>query len=79
MSTSHIIAVLKISLIVQNVVGLQKTNEDLIVNSNVGVIRGLEASDGDYDMFMGIPYGKVDEANPFGVSYYLSYNISEHF
>lgn len=39
-----------------------------VVETKVGLIRGLKASDGDYDMFMGIPYATVDEANPFGVS-----------
>ncbi|XP_026749533.1 bile salt-activated lipase [Galleria mellonella] len=39
-----------------------------LVNSNAGLIRGLQASDGDYSMFLGIPYAKVNESNPFGVS-----------
>ncbi|CAH0592571.1 unnamed protein product [Chrysodeixis includens] len=41
---------------------------DPLVDTNVGLIRGLRASDGDYAMFMGIPYATVDEANPFGPS-----------
>lgn len=41
---------------------------DPLVDSKVGLIRGLRASDGDYSMFMGIPYATVDKSNPFGVS-----------
>lgn len=39
-----------------------------IVDTKVGRIRGIKATDGEYYMFMGIPYAKVDEENPFGVS-----------
>ncbi|KAI8439894.1 hypothetical protein MSG28_001357 [Choristoneura fumiferana] len=41
---------------------------DPLVDSKVGLIRGQVATDGDYSMFLGIPYAKVDEANPFGPS-----------
>lgn len=41
---------------------------DPLVDTKVGLIRGLAASDGDYAMFMGIPYATVDKENPFGVS-----------
>ncbi|XP_026739428.1 acetylcholinesterase-like [Trichoplusia ni] len=41
---------------------------DPLVDTKIGLIRGLRASDGDYAMFMGIPYATVDEANPFGPS-----------
>ncbi|XP_059061156.1 acetylcholinesterase-like [Achroia grisella] len=41
---------------------------DPLVESNVGLIRGLRASDGDYSMFLGIPFAKVNESNPFGNS-----------
>lgn len=41
---------------------------DPLVNTNLGLIRGVRASDGDYAMFMGIPYAKVNASNPFGVS-----------
>lgn len=41
---------------------------DPLVDSKVGLIRGQVANDGDYSTFLGIPYAKVDEANPFGVS-----------
>lgn len=41
---------------------------DLVVNTNVGSVRGLRAEDGDYAMFLGIPYADIDKNNPFGVS-----------
>ncbi|KPI91074.1 Carboxylesterase 4A [Papilio xuthus] len=44
------------------------TRVDPLVDTKVGLIRGLKAEDGDYSMFLGIPYGKVDENNPFGPS-----------
>lgn len=42
--------------------------EEWTVQTKVGRIRGTKAPDGDYFQFMGIPYGKVDDKNPFGVS-----------
>ncbi|XP_026739432.1 juvenile hormone esterase-like [Trichoplusia ni] len=41
---------------------------DPMVNTNVGLIHGLRATDGAYNMFMGIPYAIVNETNPFGPS-----------
>ncbi|XP_059061157.1 acetylcholinesterase-like [Achroia grisella] len=41
---------------------------DPLVESNAGLIRGLHASDGDYSMFLGIPFAKINESNPFGIS-----------
>ncbi|XP_063375332.1 esterase FE4-like [Cydia amplana] len=41
---------------------------DPLVHTNVGLIKGLKASDGDYSMFLGIPYASVDKENPFGAS-----------
>ncbi|KAL0901419.1 hypothetical protein ABMA27_006685 [Loxostege sticticalis] len=41
---------------------------DPLVDSKVGLIRGLTSSDGDYSMFLGIPYATVDPSNPFGPS-----------
>lgn len=41
---------------------------DPLVETKVGLIRGLRATDGDYSMFLGIPFGVVNETNPFGVS-----------
>ncbi|XP_026747784.1 bile salt-activated lipase-like isoform X2 [Trichoplusia ni] len=39
---------------------------DPLVSTARGLIRGLRAEDGDYDMFLGIPYAVVDEHDPFG-------------
>ncbi|XP_045782974.1 esterase FE4-like [Maniola jurtina] len=41
---------------------------DPLVNSPAGLIRGLRAGDGEYSMFLGIPYAQVEENNPFGTS-----------
>ncbi|XP_013163355.1 PREDICTED: esterase FE4-like [Papilio xuthus] len=41
---------------------------DPLVQTKKGLIRGVQATDGDYAMFMGIPYAKVNESNPFGTS-----------
>ncbi|CAK1592680.1 unnamed protein product [Parnassius mnemosyne] len=41
---------------------------DPLVSTKKGLIRGLQASDGDYSMFLGIPYARVNESNPFGPS-----------
>ncbi|XP_061706648.1 esterase 6-like isoform X2 [Cydia pomonella] len=37
-----------------------------IVHTPVGCFRGLRAQDGDYSMFLGIPYARVDPENVFG-------------
>ncbi|CAF4913083.1 unnamed protein product [Pieris macdunnoughi] len=41
---------------------------DPLVDTKQGLIKGLRADDGDYSMFLGIPYGRVDTENPFGES-----------
>ncbi|KAJ0179122.1 hypothetical protein K1T71_004834 [Dendrolimus kikuchii] len=41
---------------------------DPLVDTNTGLIRGLVSDNGQYAMFLGIPYGVVDKENPFGVS-----------
>ncbi|XP_045456185.1 esterase FE4-like [Melitaea cinxia] len=41
---------------------------DPLVNTKQGLIRGQNASDGEYSMFLGIPYAIVDENNPFGAA-----------
>lgn len=43
---------------------------DPLVDTQQGLIKGLRADDGDYSMFLGIPYAKVDGENPFGVSFW---------
>ncbi|XP_073967344.1 esterase B1-like [Choristoneura fumiferana] len=37
-----------------------------IVNTKLGIMRGKAATDGDYNMFLGIPYAKVNKTYPFG-------------
>ncbi|XP_068627366.1 bile salt-activated lipase-like [Battus philenor] len=39
-----------------------------LVTTKKGIVRGVKASDGDYSMFLGIPYGRVNISNPFGTS-----------
>ncbi|CAB3220798.1 unnamed protein product [Arctia plantaginis] len=39
-----------------------------LVKTSVGVIKGLKAEDGDYLMFLGIPFAQVDADNPFGAA-----------
>ncbi|KAH9633905.1 hypothetical protein HF086_009718 [Spodoptera exigua] len=39
---------------------------DPLVDTNVGLIRGLRADDGNYSKFLGIPYAQVNPDNPFG-------------
>ncbi|CAG4974645.1 unnamed protein product [Colias eurytheme] len=41
---------------------------DPLVDTKQGLIKGLRADDGDYSMFLGIPYAVVDGDNPFGVA-----------
>ncbi|CAH0731223.1 unnamed protein product, partial [Brenthis ino] len=45
-----------------------RTRLDPLVDTPQGLIRGLKVDEGDYSMFLGIPYAKVDENNPFGAS-----------
>ncbi|XP_041981445.1 acetylcholinesterase-like [Aricia agestis] len=40
----------------------------LLVHTEVGSIQGVPADDGDYVMFLGIPYARVNASNPFGAS-----------
>ncbi|XP_041981446.1 juvenile hormone esterase-like [Aricia agestis] len=39
-----------------------------MVHTEVGSIQGVPADDGDYVMFLGIPYARVNASNPFGAS-----------
>ncbi|XP_045526745.1 juvenile hormone esterase-like [Pieris brassicae] len=39
-----------------------------IIETPWGQIRGVPADDGDYNMFLGIPYARVDPDNPFGAA-----------
>lgn len=44
------------------------TAVDPLVDSKIGLIRGVQSEDGEYSMFLGVPYALVDENNPFGAS-----------
>lgn len=66
MQGQNIILLVIISVWVQNSRGAYRI--DPLVDTNIGLIRGLRASDGEYALFTGIPYATVDETNPFGVS-----------
>ncbi|XP_050667199.1 bile salt-activated lipase-like [Leptidea sinapis] len=44
------------------------TAECSLVKIEQGLVQGIPAEDGDYTMFMGIPYAKVDMENPFGAA-----------
>ncbi|XP_041968426.1 cholinesterase-like [Aricia agestis] len=39
-----------------------------VVQTKVGLIRGVLADDGDYSMYLGIPYADVNETTPFADS-----------
>ncbi|CAG9796516.1 unnamed protein product [Diatraea saccharalis] len=41
---------------------------DPLVDTELGLIRGLTSDDGSYSMFLGIPYATVNVSNPFGPS-----------
>ncbi|CAH4033058.1 acetylcholinesterase-like [Pieris brassicae] len=43
-------------------------SDPLLVEAPQGQFRGVPADDGDYTMFLGIPYGRVDPENPFGAA-----------
>ncbi|XP_045526794.1 cholinesterase-like [Pieris brassicae] len=43
-------------------------SDPLLVEAPQGLFRGVPADDGDYTMFLGIPYGRVDPENPFGAA-----------
>ncbi|CAB3241217.1 unnamed protein product [Arctia plantaginis] len=42
--------------------------KDLLVETDIGFIKGLRADDGDYTMFLGLPFAEVNTSNPFGVA-----------
>lgn len=47
---------------------LYDKDSDLIVKISQGWVKGVRALDGDYRMFIGIPYATINRSNPFGVS-----------
>ncbi|VVC87370.1 unnamed protein product [Leptidea sinapis] len=42
--------------------------ESSLVKIEQGLVQGIPAEDGDYMMYMGIPYAEVDRENPFGAA-----------
>ncbi|XP_075972704.1 juvenile hormone esterase-like isoform X2 [Anticarsia gemmatalis] len=40
--------------------------DPLVLVSSQGLVRGHKASDGDYSLFLGIPYAQIDPEDPFG-------------
>lgn len=55
--------------------GLLTSSSEPVVKTNVGTFQGLHASDGDYDMYLGIPYAQVNMSNVFGVSIFFAFCI----
>ncbi|XP_047506273.1 esterase FE4-like isoform X3 [Pieris napi] len=47
---------------------ISDTNSRPVILTKNGLVRGLKSPNGDYDMFLGIPYGKVRQENPFGIA-----------
>ncbi|KOB65210.1 Uncharacterized protein OBRU01_23794 [Operophtera brumata] len=43
---------------------------ELVVQTSLGAVHGLRPDQGAYTMFLGVPYARVDEENPFGVTYH---------
>ncbi|XP_028031595.1 esterase FE4-like [Bombyx mandarina] len=41
---------------------------DPLVETKVGLIKGLRSDNNDFSLFLGVPYAKVNRSNPFGVS-----------
>nr|WBW30770.1 carboxylesterase [Hyphantria cunea] len=41
-------------------------DQDFVVETLYGPVRGVQNEKGDFTMFLGVPYGIVDEDNPFG-------------
>ncbi|XP_075989786.1 bile salt-activated lipase-like isoform X2 [Anticarsia gemmatalis] len=58
---------MKILVLLLFVHGLESSPRlDPLVETPQGLIKGLQADDGDYAMFLGVPYGVIDDNNPFG-------------
>ncbi|CAG9791743.1 unnamed protein product [Diatraea saccharalis] len=67
MPSAHIcLSFFILSLILRNCTTTSRV--DPLVNTDLGLIRGVRAADGDYSMFLGIPYAKVNASNPFGAA-----------
>lgn len=61
-------AILYVLCIVGCMYGAEVRVDPLVLISGQGLVRGQKATDGDYSIFLGIPYATVDTDNPFGVS-----------
>ncbi|KAI8439889.1 hypothetical protein MSG28_001353 [Choristoneura fumiferana] len=46
---------------------------DPLVLTENGLVQGFEADDGKFANFLGIPYAKIDEDNPFGANELLPF------
>ncbi|XP_028038352.1 cholinesterase 2-like [Bombyx mandarina] len=57
-----------LSISVALLVWMGGVKSDPLVDTPAGLIRGLQSVDGEYSMFLGVPYALVDENNPFGIS-----------
>lgn len=55
-------------LLISYACGAEVRVDPLVLISNQGLVRGHKATDGDYSIFLGIPYARVNIDNPFGVS-----------
>ncbi|KAJ2950793.1 hypothetical protein O0L34_g9058 [Tuta absoluta] len=62
--TFKIIHILCSLFLFQNISGFSRQN--LVVETKVGLIRGIRLDDGNYTMYLGIPYARVNESFPFG-------------
>ncbi|CAB3256697.1 unnamed protein product [Arctia plantaginis] len=51
--------------IIRNVVCYVRVDPLVLINGQ-GLVRGYRATDGDYSVFLGVPYAKVDPEDPFG-------------
>ncbi|XP_037300569.1 acetylcholinesterase [Manduca sexta] len=55
-----------IGLVINSVI--KWNSVDPVIRTKLGNIRGLKAGNGDYSMYLGVPYATVDMKNPFGRS-----------
>lgn len=60
--------ILWVFVLVGVVYGAEVRVDPLVLISGQGLVSGQKATDGDYSMFLGIPYATVNTDNPFGVS-----------
>ncbi|XP_072946636.1 bile salt-activated lipase-like [Epargyreus clarus] len=69
MRSSNTIPFILVTVLTVAIGHVFSTSEDYpLVNTTVGAIRGQRSEDGDYSMFLGVPYATIDKRNPFGAS-----------